>query len=283
MKLTRSWFVLVLAACDAGAPVPPPVSPSEQPPWLPPEPAPSPPVTSALTVDGRTYAVVRLQEECGEATNLGGEHWTFDVYGMPAGFQLHGGGHGIFGDGTTLPGGVASNEVWVGRYYVAEVRLLRAPSESAASHAPLTRSSTARSSQSAQRRTSTMLAVSWLQSPELDLIRRCASTARTTGTASRASRSTRPARAIEYGPRVAWTVDESGVTLAAFVKARSNVAWSVAKRHASRGKVFVDGTRVTAIDLRLAVGQAVELRLSAPRPHDPEREGVLVHDDPHVW
>jgi hypothetical protein len=129
MNLARTWFVLVLAACDAGAPVPQPVSPSAQPTWPPPAPAPSPPVTSALTVDGRTYAVVRLQEECGEATNLGGEHWTFDVDGMPAGFQLHGGGHGIFGDGTTLPGRVESSEVWVGRYYVAEVRLLRAPSE----------------------------------------------------------------------------------------------------------------------------------------------------------
>jgi 23S rRNA pseudouridine1911/1915/1917 synthase len=48
------------------------------------------------------------------------------------------------------------------------------------------------------------------------------------------------------------------------------------------GKVFVDGARIVEVDHRLATGQEVELRLAAPRPHDPEREGVLVYDDPHV-
>lgn len=80
----------------------------------------------------------------------------------------------------------------------------------------------------------------------------------------------------------AWTVDQPGITLAAFVKARANVAWSVAKRHVTSGKVFVDGTAVTTIDHRLTAGQQVELRMAAPRPRDPEREGVLVYDDPHV-
>ncbi len=79
-----------------------------------------------------------------------------------------------------------------------------------------------------------------------------------------------------------WTVEQPGVTVAAFVKERANVAWSVAKRHVTSGKVFVDGARVVEVDHRLAAGQAVELRLAAPRPHDPEREGVLVFDDPHV-
>jgi 23S rRNA pseudouridine1911/1915/1917 synthase len=81
---------------------------------------------------------------------------------------------------------------------------------------------------------------------------------------------------------VAWTVDEPGCTLAAFVKARTGVPWSVAKRQIATGKVFVDGARATSIDLRLAAGQAVELRAGAPRPHDPAREGVLAYDDPHV-
>jgi 23S rRNA pseudouridine1911/1915/1917 synthase len=81
---------------------------------------------------------------------------------------------------------------------------------------------------------------------------------------------------------VAWTVDEPGATLAAFVKARTGVPWSVAKRQIATGKVFVDGACATAIDLRLATGQSVELRAGAPRPHDPAREGVLVHDDAHV-
>ncbi|HTR52378.1 MAG TPA: RluA family pseudouridine synthase [Kofleriaceae bacterium] len=79
-----------------------------------------------------------------------------------------------------------------------------------------------------------------------------------------------------------WIVDRAGVTVSAFVKERADVPWTVAKRHVTSGKVFVDGERVTAIDARLAAGQRVELRMAAPRPHDPAREGVLVYDDPHV-
>jgi 23S rRNA pseudouridine1911/1915/1917 synthase len=79
-----------------------------------------------------------------------------------------------------------------------------------------------------------------------------------------------------------WTVDQPGVTVAAFVKARAGVPWTVAKRQVASGKVFVDGERVIAIDHRLVVGQQVEVRMAAPRPHDPEREGVLVYDDAHV-
>jgi 23S rRNA pseudouridine1911/1915/1917 synthase len=81
---------------------------------------------------------------------------------------------------------------------------------------------------------------------------------------------------------VNWTVDEAGVTLAAFVKAKTGVAWSLAKRQIASGKVFVDGACITAIEHRLQAGQAIELRVQAPRPHDPEREGVLVYDDAHV-
>jgi 23S rRNA pseudouridine1911/1915/1917 synthase len=84
----------------------------------------------------------------------------------------------------------------------------------------------------------------------------------------------------------AWTVDPAdaaaGVTLAAFVKARAGVPWSVAKRQITSGKIFVDEARVTEIDHRLAAGQRVELRVRAPRPHDPAREGVLAYDDAHV-
>jgi 23S rRNA pseudouridine1911/1915/1917 synthase len=79
-----------------------------------------------------------------------------------------------------------------------------------------------------------------------------------------------------------WTVDEPGLTIAAFIKARAGVPWTVAKRHVTTGKVFVDGQRVTEVDHRLAAGQQVELRMAAPRPRDPEREGVLVYDDAHV-
>jgi len=79
-----------------------------------------------------------------------------------------------------------------------------------------------------------------------------------------------------------WTVEEPGVTLAAFIKAKTAVAWSVAKRQIASGKVFVDGVCVTEIDQRLVTGQAIELRSNARRPLDPEREGVLVYDDAHV-
>jgi 23S rRNA pseudouridine1911/1915/1917 synthase len=82
---------------------------------------------------------------------------------------------------------------------------------------------------------------------------------------------------------VHWTVeDAAGQTLAAFVKAKTGVAWSIAKRQVSSGKVFVDGACITQIDHRLVQGQAVELRTNAPRPRDPEREGELVFDDTHV-
>ncbi|MEO7731005.1 MAG: RluA family pseudouridine synthase [Kofleriaceae bacterium] len=79
-----------------------------------------------------------------------------------------------------------------------------------------------------------------------------------------------------------WTVEEPGVTLAAFVKAKTSVAWSVAKRQIASGKVFVDGVCVTEIDQRLVTGQSIEVRSNARRPLDPEREGVLVYDDAHV-
>lgn len=88
--------------------------------------------------------------------------------------------------------------------------------------------------------------------------------------------------AVAEEPETVWTVDATGTALAALVKARAGVAWSVAKRYVMSGKVFVDGARVTAVDHRLAAGQRVELRAHAPRPHDPAREGVLVFDDAHV-
>jgi 23S rRNA pseudouridine1911/1915/1917 synthase len=81
---------------------------------------------------------------------------------------------------------------------------------------------------------------------------------------------------------VSWTVDEPGVTVAALVKARTGEPWSKVKQWVTTGKVFVDGAVVVAVDHRLAAGQTVELRMAAPRPRDPRREAVIVHDDPHV-
>lgn len=79
-----------------------------------------------------------------------------------------------------------------------------------------------------------------------------------------------------------WVNERVGLTVAALIKERAGVPWSVAKRHVESGKVFVDGERVLQVDERLGAGSVVELRLSAPRPIDPEREGVLVYDDAHV-
>ena len=81
---------------------------------------------------------------------------------------------------------------------------------------------------------------------------------------------------------MAWTVEQAGVTLASFVKAQTNVPNSVAKKQIETGKVFVDGTCITEVAHRLSPGQQVEVRINAPRPRDPEREGVLVYDDAHV-
>jgi 23S rRNA pseudouridine1911/1915/1917 synthase len=72
------------------------------------------------------------------------------------------------------------------------------------------------------------------------------------------------------------------VTLAAFVKAKTEVPNSLAKRQITTGKVFVDGECITTVDHRLAGGQQVEVRVHAPKPHDPTKEGVLVYDDAHV-
>lgn len=81
-----------------------------------------------------------------------------------------------------------------------------------------------------------------------------------------------------------WTVpdDATGDTLAAFVRARTGEPWSQVKRWIERGKVKVDGAVELAIDHRVRAGAVVEVALAAPRPVDPTREAVLVHDDAHV-
>jgi 23S rRNA pseudouridine1911/1915/1917 synthase len=85
-------------------------------------------------------------------------------------------------------------------------------------------------------------------------------------------------------PRGPWTVDDAaaGGTVAAFVKAKTGEAWSVVKRWIERGKVQVDGTVIVEVDHRVAAGAQVGVELGAPRPHDPAREAVIVHDDAHV-
>lgn len=81
-----------------------------------------------------------------------------------------------------------------------------------------------------------------------------------------------------------WTAPAAaaGGTVAAAVREASGEAWTVVKRWIATGKLLVDGTVVTAIDHRLRGGERLEVRLAAPRPRDPTREGTLVHDDAHV-
>ena len=75
---------------------------------------------------------------------------------------------------------------------------------------------------------------------------------------------------------------EAGATVAAVVRDRAGEPWSVVKRWVLTGKVLVDGAAVVAIDHRVRGGEQVEVRLAAPRPRDPTREGTLVFDDAHV-
>jgi hypothetical protein len=126
--------VLLWAGCDAGAPRPQPV-------------VASPPVAASpeavalrmnrvpevlgpsqlpfVTANGHTYAILQVRSVIPEVcTNMGGTDWSFTVEGMPPDFQLHGGGHGIFGQGTTLPTidkELGDDSTWRDRYYVADV------------------------------------------------------------------------------------------------------------------------------------------------------------------
>ena len=67
-----------------------------------------------------------------------------------------------------------------------------------------------------------------------------------------------------------WTVSSTsaGATIAAVVKEASGEPWSVVKRWIATGKVLLGGAAITAIDHRVRGGDAIEVRLAAPRPRD---------------
>ncbi|MEP6860048.1 MAG: hypothetical protein ABJE66_05475 [Deltaproteobacteria bacterium] len=150
----KSFVVVFWAGCDAGTPRPQPaqqpvVAESPTKPLfagaspeavalpmnrLPEVLGPSAPVTPPalmtpqlpfVTANGHTYAIVQVRSVIPEAcTNMGGTDWSFAVAGMPPDYRLHGGGHGIFGRGTRLPGvaeEIADDASWRDRYYVADV------------------------------------------------------------------------------------------------------------------------------------------------------------------
>jgi hypothetical protein len=87
--------------------------------------SPSAPQLPFVTANGHTYAILKVGNVVAElCTNMGGTNWSFTVEGMPPAFRLHGGGHGIFGRGTTLPQfaeELADDASWRDRYYVADV------------------------------------------------------------------------------------------------------------------------------------------------------------------
>lgn len=83
----------------------------------------APPAGPIIASDGRVYGVVRLESWDGEATNLGGEHFALSVDGLRPDLLVHFGGHGLFGDGVTLPYGFMPGQPWEHRYFVAELAL----------------------------------------------------------------------------------------------------------------------------------------------------------------
>jgi hypothetical protein len=108
----KSLLVVLSVACDAGAAAPA---------------APVAPQLPFVTANGHTYAIVQVHSVLPElCTNMGGTDWAFSVEGMPPEYQLHGGGHGIFGRGTTLPSverELADDDGWRRDYYVADVSI----------------------------------------------------------------------------------------------------------------------------------------------------------------
>lgn len=78
------------------------------------------------------------------------------------------------------------------------------------------------------------------------------------------------------------TEAEAGRTLAELVRVRLGVPWSQAKRHVSSGKVLVDDAVRTDVGERLRAGQAVALRMHAPRPRDAGAQVRIVYEDTHV-
>lgn len=78
--------------------------------------------------------------------------------------------------------------------------------------------------------------------------------------------------------------EDVGAGLATFLKVRlSDRSWREVKRLIESGKVFVDETPERAPGFRLAAGQRVQVRLSAPRREQPVGRGLrIVHEDTHV-
>jgi 23S rRNA pseudouridine1911/1915/1917 synthase len=81
-----------------------------------------------------------------------------------------------------------------------------------------------------------------------------------------------------------WEVpaEAAGCTVSAFVKTRTELSWSIVKRHVANGKTFVDDERVVDVAHRVRAGQTVELRLDAPRPRDDQVRVPIVYEDKHV-
>jgi len=79
-----------------------------------------------VSASGHHYAIVQVRSSLDEGcTNMGGTDWTFSVQGMPAAYQLHGGGHGIFAKGSRLPSAYEPHDDMTSVYFVAEVSLGR--------------------------------------------------------------------------------------------------------------------------------------------------------------
>jgi 23S rRNA pseudouridine1911/1915/1917 synthase len=82
-----------------------------------------------------------------------------------------------------------------------------------------------------------------------------------------------------------WTVEptEAGKPLDGFLRARLGGSWGAVRTLVERGKVSVDGARVTESTFRVAAGAAVQLRPRARRVETTTLDdaGVVYHD-PHL-
>jgi 23S rRNA pseudouridine1911/1915/1917 synthase len=95
-----------------------------------------------------------------------------------------------------------------------------------------------------------------------------------------------PKKSLDHD--ASWTVEASdgGRPIDGFLRARLDVSWGAARALVERGKVTIDGARVTVTDARLRAGQRVELHARAPRADRAAARGLddaaIVHVDPHV-
>ncbi|GAB4513499.1 MAG: RluA family pseudouridine synthase [Haliangiales bacterium] len=82
----------------------------------------------------------------------------------------------------------------------------------------------------------------------------------------------------------AWVVGpgDAGQTLAGFVRERLSLPWSQVRRLIATGKVSIDERVCVRDSERVGAGQAVSLRMNAPRPRPADSGLRIAYEDSHV-